>query len=87
MPGRVIGILTFAALLFSGEAIAASIDSSDIHVIDGDTIRVHHKQPDVRLVGFNAPETRRAACEAEAEIRLQSHAAPSRTCPDERTRL
>src|ERR1700730_12798052 len=42
-------------------------DSADICVIDGDTIRVHHKQPNVRLVGFNAPETRRA-CEAEREL-------------------
>jgi endonuclease YncB( thermonuclease family) len=37
-------------------------------VIDGDTIKVYHEPPDVRLVGFNAPETRRAACEAEAEL-------------------
>ena len=39
---------------------AASIDSSEIRVIDGDTIRLHQKRPDVRLVGFNAPETRNA---------------------------
>jgi len=32
------------------------------------TIRVYHQQPNVRLVGFNAPETRRAECEAEAEL-------------------
>jgi endonuclease YncB( thermonuclease family) len=47
---------------------AEPIDSAEIRVIDGDTIRVHHKQPNVRLVGFNAPETRRAACEAEREL-------------------
>jgi hypothetical protein len=34
-------------------------------VIDGDTIRVYHKQPNVRLVGFNAPETRKAQSNAE----------------------
>jgi endonuclease YncB( thermonuclease family) len=39
-----------------------------MRVIDGDTIRVHHKQPNVRLVGFNAPETRRAQCNAEREL-------------------
>jgi endonuclease YncB( thermonuclease family) len=62
-------MLAFVAVLFlAGFAVAAPIDSADIHVIDGDTIRVHHKQPDVRLVGFNAPETRRAACEAEADL-------------------
>jgi endonuclease YncB( thermonuclease family) len=37
-------------------------------VIDGDTIRVYHQQPNVRLVGFNAPETRRAECDAEADL-------------------
>jgi endonuclease YncB( thermonuclease family) len=34
----------------------------------GDTIRIYHQKPDVRLVGFNAPETRRAQCEAEREL-------------------
>lgn len=64
-----IGMLTFVVFLLSGElTVAAPLDSADIHVVDGDTIRVHHKQPDVRLVGFNAPETHRAACEVEAEL-------------------
>jgi endonuclease YncB( thermonuclease family) len=49
-------------------AIAEPIDPNDVRVIDGDTIRVYHQQPNVRLVGFNAPETRNAACEAEQEI-------------------
>jgi endonuclease YncB( thermonuclease family) len=47
---------------------AEQIDSADIRVIDRDTIRVYQEQPNVRLVGFNAPETRRAACEAEREL-------------------
>ena len=34
-------------------------------VVDGDTIWLHHQKPDVRLVGFNAPETRRAQCDFE----------------------
>ena len=49
----------FFLVLFVVLACAASaepIDLADIRVIDGDTIRVHHKQPNVRLVGFNAPE-------------------------------
>jgi endonuclease YncB( thermonuclease family) len=53
------------AVTWAKIARAAPIDAADIRVIDGDTIRVHHKQPNVRLVGFNAPETRRAACPAE----------------------
>jgi endonuclease YncB( thermonuclease family) len=65
----VIGILAVFVLLVSKAlAFGSPIDSADIHVIDGDTIRVHHQKPDVRLVGFNAPETRRAACEAEADL-------------------
>jgi endonuclease YncB( thermonuclease family) len=47
---------------------AAPIDSDDIRVIDGDTIRVYHKQPNVRLVRYNAPETRNAKCEAERNL-------------------
>src|SRR5262249_47463687 len=59
---------TAISLLLATPAIAEPIDPSDIRVIDGDTIRVYHQQPNVRLVGFNAPETRRAECEAEAEL-------------------
>jgi endonuclease YncB( thermonuclease family) len=54
--------------ILSVPAIAEPIDSDDVRVIDGDTIRVYHEQPNVRLVGFNAPETRRAACETEREL-------------------
>src|SRR6516162_3969625 len=49
-------------------AIAEPINPEDIRVIDGDTIRVYHQQPNVRLVGFNAPETRKAECAAEEEL-------------------
>src|SRR5690242_10695280 len=44
---------------------AEPIASSEIYVIDGDTVRVHDQPPNVRLVGFNAPETWHAACPAE----------------------
>jgi endonuclease YncB( thermonuclease family) len=65
----VLRIFTFVALLLSTAfAGAMPVDSADIHVIDGDTIRVHHKKPDVRLIGLNAPETRHAACEAEGQL-------------------
>lgn len=56
------------ACLWASIGRAAPVNAEDIRVIDGDTIRIYHKRPDVRLVGFNAPETRRAACEAEQEL-------------------
>ena len=55
-------------LLLSAPTLAAPIDAGDVRIIDGDTIRIYQKQPNVRLVGFNAPETRRAACEEEREL-------------------
>ena len=55
-------------LALSCTVSAEPIDPSDIRIIDRDTIRVYHEQPNVRLVGFNSPETRRAACEAEREL-------------------
>jgi endonuclease YncB( thermonuclease family) len=62
----------FAVLLCSavllGPSLSEPISPNDVRVIDGDTIRVHQKQPNVRLVGFNAPETRRAQCDAEREL-------------------
>jgi endonuclease YncB( thermonuclease family) len=62
----------FLLAILSAPAIAEPIDPDDIRVIDGDTIRVYQEQPDVRLVGFNAPETRRAACEAERQLGAQA---------------
>lgn len=39
-----------------------------VHVIDGDTIGLNDGRPNVRLMGFNAPETgSRARCEAERQ--------------------
>jgi endonuclease YncB( thermonuclease family) len=65
VPTR-LAVLVFCML--PALAGAAPIEPDDIRVIDGDTIRVHHQQPNVRLVGFNAPETRRAQCEPEREL-------------------
>jgi endonuclease YncB( thermonuclease family) len=62
-------LLTSIAVLFLAiPANAEPIDPTDIWVIDADTIRVRSKQPNVRLVGFNALESRNAACNAEAEL-------------------
>jgi endonuclease YncB( thermonuclease family) len=44
------------------------IAADQVHVVDGDTVRIYHEKPDVRLVGFNAPETRRARCPAERKL-------------------
>jgi endonuclease YncB( thermonuclease family) len=64
-----LGIVTLVvALTGATVAWAGQIDPTDIRVIDGDTIRVFQKQSNVRLVGFNAPETRRARCDAEREL-------------------
>lgn len=64
---RIRWILIWSALSI-GAALSAPISADDVRVIDGDTIRLHQQRPDVRLVGFNAPETRRAVCEAEREL-------------------
>src|SRR5215470_5253962 len=61
-------LLLLLLLLITTPSLAEPINSDDIRVIDGDTIRVYHQQPNVRLVGFNAPETRNAACPAEFEL-------------------
>jgi len=61
-------MLLLLLLILSTSSLAEPIEPSDIRVIDGDTVRVFHQQPNVRLVGFNAPETRRAERQAEAEL-------------------
>ena len=45
-----------------------AITPSRILVLDGDTIRIDGRKPDVRLVGFNAPETSRAECKGERDL-------------------
>ena len=55
-------------VLSVGAVLSAPITSDEVRIIDGDTIRLHQQRPDVRLVGFNAPETRRAICEAERAL-------------------
>jgi endonuclease YncB( thermonuclease family) len=58
--------LALAALaLATASASAELIAPAEIVVLDGDTIRISNRSPNIRLVGFNAPETWRAACPAE----------------------
>jgi len=56
-------ILAALALL---SAFAEPITPSEIQIVDGDSVRIHNQS--IRLVGFNAPETRNASCPAEAEL-------------------
>ena len=65
--------LLFALLLtIATPAVAEPIDPEDVTVIDGDTINVFHVQPNVRLVGFNAPESSNALCEAERQLGVRA---------------
>jgi endonuclease YncB( thermonuclease family) len=57
-----------ALALMAGTALAEPIEPSQVRVIDGDTIKVYNTGPNVRLVGFNAPETRKAMCDAERAL-------------------
>jgi hypothetical protein len=52
----------------SSQGAAEPIAADQIRVIDGDTLRLFNMQPNVRLVGFNAPETRRAKCDYERQL-------------------
>ncbi|WP_121632704.1 SH3 domain-containing protein [Tropicibacter alexandrii] len=45
-----------------------SLRVSDVRVIDGDTVDIRGMTANVRLVGFNAPETWRPSCTAERQI-------------------
>src|SRR6516225_1499721 len=57
-----------ATLFLATPGFAEPIGPADIQIIDGDTIRIHHGQPSIRLIGFNAPETHNSACPAEADL-------------------
>ena len=62
--------LAFIAALLAMVAYAHAqpVSSTDIRVVDGDTIALSGLRQHVRLVGFNAPETRNARCKAEAQL-------------------
>jgi endonuclease YncB( thermonuclease family) len=65
-------MLMFALPVLAIQAVAEPVDPEDVTVIDGDTINVFHVQPNVRLVGFNAPESSNAACEAERQLGVRA---------------
>lgn len=45
-----------------------ALRASDVRVIDGDTVDIQGQNANVRLVGFNTPETWRPSCNAELEL-------------------
>ncbi|MBV8848204.1 MAG: hypothetical protein JOZ16_01310, partial [Methylobacteriaceae bacterium] len=58
---------TMVALALANTSAVASevtLRAGDVHVTDGDTVRVDNHP--YRLVGFDAPETWRARCSGEA---------------------
>jgi endonuclease YncB( thermonuclease family) len=61
-------LILLACLLIGAAVHADPIESVRIHVIDGDTVHVADTAADVRLVGFNAPETARARCPEERTL-------------------
>jgi len=65
-------MLALLLALATSTARAEPIELGDVYVIDGDTINVFHVQPNVRLVGFNAPESSNALCEAERQLGIRA---------------
>ncbi|MDQ8729497.1 hypothetical protein [Bradyrhizobium sp. LHD-71] len=68
--------LAFAAVYLRHDLAAAlkpkagapeQLSAHQVQVVDGDTIRLHGRQDEIRLIGFNTPETARARCDAERE--------------------
>lgn len=45
-----------------------TLRASDVRVIDGDTVDIRGQDANVRLVGFNAPETWKPSCNSEREV-------------------
>jgi endonuclease YncB( thermonuclease family) len=61
-------VLGFVAILCVAMVRAEPVASSDIRVIDGDTVAIRGMRERIRLVGFKAPETRNEACSAELRL-------------------
>jgi hypothetical protein len=58
----------FDGLTSNATPLAEAFTPASVRVIDGDTISLNDGRPDVRLIGFNTPETgNRALCEAERQ--------------------
>lgn len=68
LVGTFATVALFGCLAPSNELVARPITAQQISVIDGDTIHVAGESANVRLVGFNAPETRNAECAVEHDL-------------------
>lgn len=69
-------LLAFTAVYMRHDMMAAlkpkpgapvSLSSSQVQVVDSDTIRLNGQQGDIRLVGLHTPQAARARCDAERE--------------------
>jgi endonuclease YncB( thermonuclease family) len=65
-------IIATACLVLSFQSSAEPIDPADVRVVDGDTVQVYGVQPNVRLVGFDAPEVLHPDCDAERVLGVKS---------------
>ena len=61
-----LSLLALALLVIP--AMAEPIEPASVRVIDGDTIAVDGRKPNIRLIGFNTPEIRKAKCEDEGRL-------------------
>lgn len=71
--GVVVAFVVAVIVVLGDDNDADPVATNAIHVIDGDTIRVDRHN--VRLTGFNTPETRFAECEAERALGYEAKAA------------
>lgn len=66
------GIAVLGSGILVGEQflqpVTEPINTSRVSVVDGDTIRILGANRSVRLVGFNAPESRRPQCGLEGKL-------------------
>lgn len=69
---RVLIAAAAALAALPAAAPAEPIAAERVEVVDGDTIRIDRRWPAHRLVGFNAPETFRAANPAEHALGLRA---------------
>ena len=69
-------VLAFAAVYMRHDMLAAlkpkpgapvALSSTQVQVVDSDTIRLNGQQGDIRLVGLHTPQAARARCDAERE--------------------
>jgi endonuclease YncB( thermonuclease family) len=67
-------LFVLAMTVMATAVLADPIEPADVRVVDGDTIEIFHMPPNVRLVGFNAPESdaQRAKCEAERQLGIKA---------------